>query len=126
MFRPTLALAISVPLAFSAASAHGAVIISSDATQNMSCSNGVCAPMAANAVLNAGDLETLLASGNVAVVTAGQGVQAKDIKVKAAVTWSSGSVLTLDAFTVKGNAVIYVVQQSELLKGAGAGSKGTL
>jgi len=98
MLRPTLALAISVPLAFSAASAHAAVIISSDATQNMSCSNGVCAPMAANAVLNAGDLQTLLASGNVAVVTTGQGVQAKDIQVKAPVTWSSGSVLTLDAF----------------------------
>jgi Zn-dependent protease with chaperone function len=31
-------------------------------------------------------------------------------------------LLTLDAFTVKGNAVIYVVQQSELLKGARAGS----
>jgi hypothetical protein len=98
MVRPTLALAISVPLAFSAASAHAAVIISSDATQNMSCSNGVCAPMAANAVLNAGDLQTLLASGNVAVVTTGQGVQAKDIEVKSPVTWSSGSVLTLDAF----------------------------
>ena len=31
-------------------------------------------------------------------------------------------LLTLDAFTVKGNAVIYVVQQSQLLKGACAGS----
>jgi hypothetical protein len=31
-------------------------------------------------------------------------------------------LLTLDAFTVKGNTVIYVVQQSELLKGARAGS----
>jgi len=31
-------------------------------------------------------------------------------------------LLTLDAFTVEGNAVIYVVQQSELLKSARAGS----
>jgi hypothetical protein len=31
-------------------------------------------------------------------------------------------LLTLDAFTVKGNAVIYVVQQSQLLKRARAGS----
>jgi hypothetical protein len=31
-------------------------------------------------------------------------------------------LLTLDAFTVRDNAVIYVVQQSELLKGARAGS----
>jgi hypothetical protein len=91
-------LAAAAALALAAAPARAVVTISSDATQNMSCSNGVCAPTAANAVLNAGDLETLLASGNVAVVTAGQGVQAKDIKVKAAVTWSNGSVLTLDAF----------------------------
>jgi hypothetical protein len=31
-------------------------------------------------------------------------------------------LLTLDAFTIPGNEVIYVVQQSELLKGARAGS----
>ena len=31
-------------------------------------------------------------------------------------------LLTLDAFTLPGNAVIYVVQQSQLLKGARAGS----
>jgi Zn-dependent protease with chaperone function len=31
-------------------------------------------------------------------------------------------LLTLDAFTIPGNAVIYVVQQSQLLKGARAGS----
>jgi hypothetical protein len=31
-------------------------------------------------------------------------------------------LLTLDAFTVKGNSVIYVVQQSQLLQGARAGS----
>jgi hypothetical protein len=80
-----------------APAARAAVIVSSDATQNMTCTNGVCAPTAAKAVLNAGDLETLLASGDVEVTTTGEGVQAKDITIKAPVGWSSGSVLTLDA-----------------------------
>ncbi|MGH6890380.1 MAG: hypothetical protein ACREHF_14500 [Rhizomicrobium sp.] len=80
-----------------APAAQAAVIVSSDATQNMTCANGVCAPTASKAVLNAGDLETLLASGNVEVTTTGEGVQARDITIKAPVTWSSGSVLTLDA-----------------------------
>jgi hypothetical protein len=78
--------------------ADAAVVISSDATQNMTCSGGVCAPTAANAVLNTSDLENLLAAGNAEVTTTGAGVQAKDIQVKAPVTWSSGSMLTLDAF----------------------------
>jgi hypothetical protein len=98
MLRPTLALALLVSLACSATAALAAVTISPGATQNMSCSGGICAPTSTKAVLNAGDLQTLLASGNVAVLTTGQGVQAKDIEVKASVTWSNGSVLTLDAF----------------------------
>ncbi|MGH6889504.1 MAG: GLUG motif-containing protein [Rhizomicrobium sp.] len=80
-----------------APAAQAAVTISSATTQNMSCSNDVCTPTAAKAVLNAGDLETLLASGSVEVTTTGTGVQAKDITIKAPLTWSSGSVLTLDA-----------------------------
>ncbi len=80
-----------------APAAQAAVIISSGATQNMSCSSGVCVPTASKAVLNAGDLESLLASGNATVTTTGQGVQAHDIDVKAPVGWSSTSVLTLDA-----------------------------
>jgi hypothetical protein len=83
---------------FAAASAHASVTISSGATENMSCSAGVCAPTAAKSVLNAGDLETLLASGSVIVTTSGQSVQAKDINVKAAITWSSDGELTLDAW----------------------------
>src|ERR1700733_6826164 len=81
-----------------ASGAMANVTISSDATQNMSCANGICSPTASKALLNAGDLETLLASGNVEVTTTGTGVQAKDIDVKAAVAWSSSSVLTLDAY----------------------------
>ncbi|MGH6890497.1 MAG: GLUG motif-containing protein [Rhizomicrobium sp.] len=96
--QPTKQLGVAVMVAlFSTVSAQAAVIVSSDATQNMTCANGVCAPTASKAVLNAGDLETLLASGNVEVTTTGEGVQARDITFKAPVTWSSGSVLTLDA-----------------------------
>ncbi len=90
-------LAATAALALAAAPAHAGVTISSAATQNMSCSNGVCAPTASSAVLNVGDLESLLASGNATVTTTGQGVQAHDIDIKAPLTWSSTSVLTLDA-----------------------------
>jgi hypothetical protein len=90
-------LAATAALALAAAPAHAAVTISTGATQNMSCSGGVCAPTAKGAVLNVGDLETLLAIGNVTVTTTGTGVQAADINIRASVTWSSGSVLGLDA-----------------------------
>jgi hypothetical protein len=90
--------AIVTAAPFLVGGANAAVVISSGATQNVNCSGGVCAPTATDAVLNAGDLETLLASGNVTVTTNGSGVQAKDIRVAAAVSWSTGSALTLDAW----------------------------
>jgi len=78
--------------------AQGAVTISSKPTVNMSCSGGVCSPTAADAVLNAGDLETLLASGDTEVTTKGpNGEQATDIVVNAASSWSSSSLLSLVA-----------------------------
>jgi hypothetical protein len=40
----------------------------------------------------------MLASGNTTVATTGSGVQAKGIDVKAPVSWSGGSALTLDAY----------------------------
>jgi hypothetical protein len=91
-------LAATAALALAAAPAHAAVTISSAATQNMSCTSGVCAPTAKSAVLNAGDLENLLASGNATVTTTGIGVQANNIEVRAHVSWSNGSVLTLDSY----------------------------
>jgi hypothetical protein len=79
--------------------AQAAVTISSDATQNISCSNGVCVPTADDAVLNAGDLENLLASGDVSVTTTGAGgVEAGNIVVQAAFSWSDASALTLEAY----------------------------
>jgi len=79
----------------------GAVVsISANQTHNLSCSGGVCAPTAKNAVLNVSDLETMLASGNVKVTT-GSGALAKqvrDIEVWGAFSWTSASTLTLDAY----------------------------
>jgi hypothetical protein len=80
-----------------ATAAHADVVISTAATANMSCSGGVCAPTAKNAVLNVGDLENLLASGNVEVTTTGSGSQADSIEVDAPLTWSSSSTLILNA-----------------------------
>jgi hypothetical protein len=80
--------------------AHASVTISSAATQNMSCSDGVCTPTAANAVLNVGDLTTMLGSGNVTVNTA-TGLlaqQVEDIAVAAPFNWANASSLTLDAY----------------------------
>ena len=75
------------------------VKISSAATQNMNCSEGVCTPSAANALLNVGDVETMLAAGDLTIETAGSGgVQAKDIVVDATFSWSSQSGLALDAY----------------------------
>jgi len=78
--------------------AHADVVISSGATQNMTCSAGVCAPTSSDAVLNVSYLEALLASGNVEVTTTGSGVQADSVSVGAALTWSSTSTLSLDAY----------------------------
>ena len=73
--------------------AHADLAISSKATQNLSCSSGVCTATAQNAVLNVGDLASLLASGDVAVKTGGG---ATNIVVKA-FGWTNNSRLTLDA-----------------------------
>jgi hypothetical protein len=81
----------------SLSSLHADVVISSAPTANMTCSGGVCAPTANDAVLSVSDLENLLASGNVTVTTTGSGVQALNILVKAPFSWSSQNSLTFDA-----------------------------
>jgi hypothetical protein len=85
-------------LAFEVTAAHADVTISTAATQDMSCTEGVCAPTAASAVLNAGDLESMLASGDIKVTTTGSGVQSQNIVVAAQIAWSSTSALALDAY----------------------------
>jgi len=95
MKKTTVALSACAAALLSAAGTQAAVTISSATTTNMTCGNGVCAPTAKNAVLNVGDLETLLASGDVTVTTTGAGVQAGDIDVKSALSWSSTGALSL-------------------------------
>ena len=87
------AAALAACIAASSASAD--VTISSHATKNMSCSAGLCAPTAATAFLNAGDLQTMLASSGVTVKS---NAAAPDIHVALALSWASSNTLTLDSY----------------------------
>lgn len=90
--------AIAIPIALSTSGARADVTISSQPTENMTCSAGVCAPTAKDAVLNVAELEVLLASGTTEVTTTGTEVQANNIVVSDALTWKSANTLMLDAF----------------------------
>jgi hypothetical protein len=96
--RAPLFTALSLSAAMAASEAVADVTISSDATRNMSCSSGVCAPTATKAVLNVGDLENLLASGSVEVTTTGSGVEANNLNVTSPFTWTASSALTFEAY----------------------------
>ncbi len=85
---------LAVTIAFAAHAAHADVVISNKPTQNMNCDAGVCTATAQKAVLNVGELQTMLASGDVAVKTESI---AKDIDIAQPLTWSSTSRLTFDA-----------------------------
>jgi len=97
--RSSLLLCL-IPVALGAAASPSPanVTISNAPTANMTCSAGVCAPTAVDAVLNVQDLEALLASGNTTVTTTGAGDQAANIRVNARLTWSVATTLALDAF----------------------------
>src|SRR5690348_12284716 len=77
----------------SASAAQASVVISTDATQNMSCSAGVCSPTAKKAVLNVNDLTNMLATGDTKVTT---GSGAQTITVASPFSWTSTHRLTLD------------------------------
>src|ERR1043165_6306869 len=87
-------LLIGVALLALTSSAHADVSISNKPTQKMDCQAGICTATAQKAVLNVGELQTMLASGDVSVKT---GSLAKDIAIGPRVRWSSTSRLTLDA-----------------------------
>jgi len=92
--RKSLAIAgisLLTPLTTQASSA---LLISSRATTDVTCLNGTCKATASDAVLNLGELQTLLANGNVTVTT---GSASDDIKVTAALSWAAGGTLMLDA-----------------------------
>jgi hypothetical protein len=76
--------------------AHADVSISNKPTHNMDCQAGVCTATAKKAVLNVGDLQTMLASGDVTVKT---GNVALDIEINEQFSWTNTSRLTLDANT---------------------------
>ena len=75
---------ITAALLVSTAAARADVEISAKPTSNMSCDAGVCTATASKAVLNVGDLATMLASGDVAVKT---GLVAKDIDIDQPLQW---------------------------------------
>lgn len=87
---------VTAALLLSSAAARANVAISTDPTQNMTCSGGACSPTASDAVLNVNDLANMLAAGDTKVTT---GSGAVNIEVLAALAWSSTSRLTLDANT---------------------------
>jgi len=105
-------IAISaLALAVLACPASASVVISNKATKHMSCSAGICTPTAKNSVLNAGDLQTMLAGGDVSVNT---GTGAVSIAVSAPVTWASTSRLTLSA------ANVISIRAAVVVEGTGA------
>ena len=78
--------------------ASAALVISTKATTNMDCGDGYCEPTATDAVLNAKDLEHLIAQdGNVRVMTTGQKVEATNIVVKARLATPDSTSLALEA-----------------------------
>ena len=84
----------AVAALLAATSAQASVQISSNPTQNMNCTGGVCSPTAKNADLNATDLANMLATADVKVVT---GSGAVTIGVLSPLTWANTHKLTLDA-----------------------------
>jgi len=93
-FRSILLAGLALPIA--ATSAEAALTIATSATKNVNCSNGVCSAIKANAILNASDLQNMLSTSGVQVVS---GNIAGAIDVKAALSWASANTLTLDAYT---------------------------
>jgi hypothetical protein len=88
-------LVVAALLALLPSAANAAVEISSKATQNMTCTGGVCTPTAKKSVLNIGDLANLLASGNTTVKSTSQN---PDIEFDASLSWQSAQRLTLDSY----------------------------
>jgi hypothetical protein len=89
---PALAL---LCLTAAATPACADLVISGDATQNVSCAKDVCSATAQDAVLNVNDVEARLAAANLKILS---GHVARDIAVAAPLSWTSASSLSLDAY----------------------------
>jgi len=79
-----------------ATGAQANFIISKAPTQNVSCSNGLCVPIGRDPVLNVGDLQALLAAGNIEINTDNGKIHARNIYVETSLAWSAATALTLD------------------------------
>jgi hypothetical protein len=77
-----------------AAAARADVTISTHPTKHMSCVSGVCTATGAAAVLNVGELNAMLGSQAVTVVST---AAAPDIYVEAGISWANSNMLTFDA-----------------------------
>jgi hypothetical protein len=90
-------LAAASVAALVSASAQAALTVSSKATRNVTCTAGVCAATARNAVLNGDDLAAMLQSGDVTVAS---GRIARDIVFSQPpkFEWTGGHRLGLDAY----------------------------
>jgi hypothetical protein len=92
------AFVVVLPLVATATAAHADLVVSANPTKNVTCSGGVCTSTSNNGVLNVSDLQNMLASGNVKVMSKGGGAHAGDMKIAAALTWVSSNTLTLDSY----------------------------
>ena len=93
----TLSLLVSAAVSLAtllSTGAHAALTISDKATENVTCSAGVCTATAKKALLNVTDLANLIASSPVTIQS---GSQAQDIVFEAPFSWTSSNGLTLDA-----------------------------
>ena len=102
------------------------VTISSGSTANNSANGGsptdTYTPSGDDSVINAGELETALATSDVVVTTSGGGSQDGDITVASALTWSSAHTLTLNAdkdIDINANAVLTLSGSAGLTLNAG-------
>jgi The GLUG motif len=92
---PRYAFVSAALLACSGQASQADIFISKDATQNMSCSAGICTPTSHKAILNVGELARMLKRGDVKVAPSSA---ASDIEVTASLTWTNNTRLTLDAY----------------------------
>jgi len=95
-------LAGAAASALFACAASADVVISSDPTQNMTCSAGLCSPTDVHAVLNVTDLTNMLASGDVIITNADKKRKRTkyvgNIDIMVPLSWTSSQKLTLEPY----------------------------
>jgi hypothetical protein len=120
-----LCFAVIAATALLPTEAPAALVISTGANRNVSCSQGVCSAQRANAVLNVSTLQGLLQSSSVVVRP---GSVASDVAVVSGVSWTSSNALTLDSYrAIAINAPVAITGQGGLgLTTNDGGTNGTL